>query len=124
MKPRKPLPRKRSTPRRSSRVRDEAWLAEVRKLQCAAVSDSCGTHCLGRVEADHAGARPLGRKASDDTAIPMCQRHHRERTDATGYFKGWGAARMRMWLDIRIAETRVTVTAALAGIGGSPGVPW
>jgi len=33
--------------------------------------------CDGVVEADHAGARGLGRKAGDDTCIPLCVRHHR-----------------------------------------------
>lgn len=119
-----PPRKKRKGQRRSSRVRDEAWLAEVRRLPCAAVSDSCGTHCLGAVEADHAGLRGLGQKCSDRETIPLCRRHHQERTDGNGYFKRWGAARMRRWLDIRIAETAATVTANLAGIGGSPGVPW
>jgi hypothetical protein len=124
------LKSKRATPRRSSRVRDEAWLAEVRRLPCCApfayplAMVDPWTPCRGRVEADHAGARPLGRKASDDTAIPLCQRHHRERTDYSGHFKGWDAARMREWCDWKIAETQTTVTAHLAGIGGAPGVPW
>ena len=34
--------------------------------------------CAGPVEADHAGRRGRGRKADDDTVIPLCVRHHRE----------------------------------------------
>lgn len=122
-----PPKRKRSTPRRSGRVRDEAWLAEVRRLPCCgpphqppfgSISREEWNRCEGPVEADHAGARPIGRKASDDTAIPLCSRHHRMRTDYSGCFAHFDATRMRAWCDERIAETRVTVTAQLAGVGG------
>jgi hypothetical protein len=116
----KPPKRKRATPRRSSRVRNEAWLAEVRKLPCCVST----TWCLGRVEADHAGKRGLGQKCSDRETIPLCSIHHRHRTDCVGYFRGWTADRMRAWCDARIAETQTTVTGNLAGVGGAPGVPW
>lgn len=62
--------------------------------------------CEGAVEADHAGERPFGRKADDDTAIPLCRKHHRERTDYTGAFRGYTAVSMRLWCDWAISLTR------------------
>jgi hypothetical protein len=118
--------RKRSTPRRSGRVRDEAWLAEVRKLPCCAPKWPPSL-CSGAVEADHVGRRGLGQKCSDRETIPLCNGHHEDRDGRDGNrgpFAGWNPERLRTWLNERIAETQVTVTAALAGIGGSPGVPF
>lgn len=40
----------------------------------------------------------MGQKADDRTCIPLCSKHHRERTDFSGLFKGWNQERMRGWL--------------------------
>lgn len=40
----------------------------------------------------------MGQKADDRTCIPLCSKHHRERTDFSGLFKGWSQDRMRGWL--------------------------
>lgn len=104
---------RRSTPRRSGRVRDRNYLLAVKELPCCLAGLG---NCSGPIEADHAGRRPLGRKCSDDEAIPLCQKHHRERTDGYGFFlnasattpdgpvpmSGW----QREWCDRRIAETQ------------------
>ena len=137
----KPPKRKRSTPRRSARVRDPEYLQIVRGLACCApppMRPSDPAHFMnisreewnrheGPVEADHAGQRPVGRKADDSTAIPMCRRHHRMRTDYSGCFAGWDAARMRAWCDQQIAATRLLAadrrahaTTVAAGVGGMP----
>lgn len=67
------------------------------------------TPCTGRVKADHAGDRPKGWKAADSTVIPMCNKHHHERTDMTGTFSvfaGWDAAAMRAWCEWALRYTR------------------
>jgi len=107
----KAVRRKRSTPRRSGRVRDEAYLRFVRSLPCLfGWSEFAwtgeGKNCRGVTEADHAGPRPVGRKADDDSAIPLCTEHHRQRTDYRGVFAEHTAATMRWWCDEAIARTR------------------
>lgn len=53
--------------------------------------------CSGHVEAHHAGERGLGRKAPDDTVIPLCQHHHRCITDRSGCFSGWPTRAVKTW---------------------------
>lgn len=115
-----PVVKRRRRPRRSERVRDEAYLTMVRELgYCAArrfFGNAAGP-CEGDgVDPDHMGERPVGRKASDDTAVPMCRAHHDARTDYQGVFKGWDAARMRAWCDARIAETRAALNGGEDGV--------
>lgn len=100
---RRKTPMRRSSQMRSgkwtkyrSRPRDIAYMTWVRQQSCHA---DWMSGCSGNVEADHAGHRGVGRKATDDTCIPLCQRHHRQRTDFSGPFKGWNKAMMRGWLD-------------------------
>lgn len=125
------LRQRRATPRRSGRVRDRDYLLAVKELPCCLRPDDIRVMsreptwesirgarllsdyvrgmigpCDGPTEADHAGVRPVGRKADDDTAIPLCRRHHRERTDYTGVFGMFNAALMRNWCDMAIAATR------------------
>jgi hypothetical protein len=96
---------KRDTPRRSERVLDRNYVAWVHSQPCCA--DGLPGHvCGGRIEADHAGERPLGRKADDDTCIALCSQGHRERTDHCGPFKHFTRAEMRSWLDGQIAAHR------------------
>lgn len=104
---RTPLRRRREEPRRSERVRDVAYMLRVKQLSCAAdlfLGDEA--RCDGPTEADHAGVRPAGRKASDDTCISLCSAHHRARHDFAGVFAGWTREQMRAWLDGQIAWTR------------------
>lgn len=103
----KPLRRKawlRSRSKTSSyrrRPRDLDRMRWIKRQPCAA-RGVVDTLCCGRVEADHAGERGLGQKADDDTCIPLCQQHHRERTDRTGGFASWSRTKMRAWLVNRI----------------------
>lgn len=62
--------------------------------------------CYGEVQADHAGRRGVGRKAADDTCIPLCRKHHDCRQSFTGPFKGWTQVQMREWLEEQIDETQ------------------
>jgi len=62
--------------------------------------------CQGAVEADHAGTRAMGRKAGDDTCIPLCQHHHTQRHAFHGPFKAWDRQTMRSWLKYQISHHR------------------
>ena len=54
--------------------------------------------CSGQVEADHAGLdRGLSQKAPDDTCIPLCSGHHRDRTEERGFFGGLDRDAKRSW---------------------------
>ncbi len=100
--------RRRPTPRRSSRVRDTSYLLFVKTLPCAARDIGLDTAypCFGEVEADHAGRRPMGRKADDATTIPLCQQHHHDRGSFSGAFKTFNQAGMRAWLAEAIEQTQ------------------
>ena len=66
-----------------------------------------GRGCLGRIEAHHAGRdRAFGRRAHDDTCIPLCQLHHRHWHSATGPFRHMNKLDRRTWSESAIKETR------------------
>jgi hypothetical protein len=102
---RTPLRRKNWLNRKATRVRRRSAYKErprdmdrinwIWTLPCAARKLS---GCFGRVEADHAGRRGIGRKAPDDTCIPLCSRHHGQRDAFKGPFREWDQQRMRHWL--------------------------
>lgn len=102
---RTPLRRRAARARRPTkyqlRPRDEVYMAWVRRLPCAARAMS---PCLGRIDPDHAGRRPTGRKADDRTCIPMCRRHHRQRDTFKGPFRDWDKMRMRWWLAEQVRQ--------------------
>lgn len=91
------------------------YLAWIHTQPCCAVGLP-GHACGGRIEADHAGERPLGRKADDDTCIAICSQGHRERTDHSGPFKHWSRDEMRAWLDGQIAAHRAKYHAPTAAL--------
>jgi hypothetical protein len=117
---------RRATPRRSGRVINTAYLAAVRTLPCYACSKPAPS------EPDHQGSRPYGRKADDDTAVPMCGGPtgcHRMRTDGFlpdgfGGHRSWPVTdwsfankeQMRAWCDVAIAATRAVVMPMLKGV--------
>lgn len=96
---------RRATPRRSERVRNLDFLSFVHGLVCGA-SGISGHVCEGAIEADHAGPRPMGRKADDDSCIALCTLAHRQRHDLAGPFRRFDKAQMRAWLDEQISITR------------------
>jgi hypothetical protein len=112
------------------RPRDIGYMLEVKRLPC--VVRSWGTvldvvfvsrmptptTCEGRVEADHAGTRAFGRKSADDTVISLCRKHHRERTDYSGTFRGWTKADMRGWCDWAIGRTQAEVAQMMEARNG------
>lgn len=95
------------------RLRERAfeYMAAVKRLRCWAARTVPGHHCQGPIEADHAGRRPVGRKASDATVLPVCTLAHRQRTDHSGPFRSWTRPEMRQWLDDGIADTQRTMKA-------------
>lgn len=62
--------------RREKPARNEAYLAFLRRLPCAA----CGSARL--VEAAHTGPHGLGQKSADVDAIPLCFHCHRGDADS------------------------------------------
>lgn len=117
-------PLKRSTPlRRKTRLRargntsyarrprDFVYMGKVARLPCVVRKwpGAFVTTCAGRVQVDHAGDRPFHRRAPDDTSIPICTKHHGERTDYRGTFKGFDAGLMRAFCDWAIKQTQKEV---------------
>lgn len=115
-----PLKHKRSKPRRSERQRDLDYMAFVRGRPCIVGAQADIGGCEGRTEADHAGRRPLGRKCSDRDTIPLCSKHHRDRTDLRDFFAGWSATEMRAWLDAAIKHTRTAYETSSVLMGPCP----
>jgi hypothetical protein len=104
------------------RERDFEFMGWVKKQPCIARSlpplrfiaataaerwlHATQTPCTGRVEADHAGERGIGQKADDRTCIPLCTRHHRERTDHSFSFKFLVRDELRAWRAEAITRTQ------------------
>jgi len=113
-KARKPLKRsymRRKSPRRLKRAgSDPAYLVWVRRQSCALFARCTeieGPFCEGRIHAHHAGRRPgVGMKAPDDTAIPLCEKHHRAWHDMTGIFAGLSKLERRRWSAARRAALK------------------
>jgi hypothetical protein len=120
-----PPPKKRTRERRSERVRDAEYLAWVRTQPCAyrAYDERIGnTLSYGlwhvcpkntRIEAHHAGRRPMGRKCNDREAVPLCHESHDELTNL-----GWPKEQRRAfeawaikWTLARYAEQHHEVAA-------------
>lgn len=88
-------------------MRDPAYLAYVRGLRCFV-----GVGCQGRIHAHHAGPRPgTAMKAPDDTAIPLCEKHHTEWHGASGFFRTMDKTDRRRWSDtaIQVTQSRYTI---------------
>jgi hypothetical protein len=75
-------------------------------------SDHVVTMCSGPVEADHMGERGLGQKADDNTCVPMCRGHHRERTDHSGTFRPLTRDELRAWRARAIEITQAKFTSS------------
>jgi len=101
------------------RERDVDFMLFVLTQPCAVRSLARAGACDGRVQADHAGARGLGVKAPDDTCIPLCMKHHGQRTDYRGFFKNWKGPQMRAWADLAIHQIQ-NLYADLCALGQTP----
>lgn len=93
------------------RVRDFEFMRWVKRQPCFVrvlppLAGDLGTPCCGRVEADHMGARGFGQKADDKTCVPMCHRHHSERTTHRGTFWPLTQPELRAWRARAIEHTQ------------------
>lgn len=95
------------------RQRDTDYMAWVRRQPCSA--KGMGT-CSGRVEADHTGKRGVGQKADDRTCIPLCHKHHVQRTSFSGPFRSWNQEAMRVWLAVTLLQIKVRRTDHIANL--------
>lgn len=106
--------------KRSDRRHDDGFLKAVRKLPCIVRElpppGAIVTPCYGEVQPDHMGSRPVGRKADDRTAVPMCRRHHGERTDHSGTFRELTRDELRSWRVDAIEHTQREVNHLQAGM--------
>jgi len=80
-------------------------------LRLAAPEIARSTTCSGHMEADHAGVRGLGQKASDTTCIPLCSAHHKQRTDHNGAFRNLTRDEARAWRAAAIDHTQAAWAA-------------
>lgn len=137
-KPRKRLPAKRATERRSSRVRDEEYLAWCRLQPCAVgkmIADGWWKDpddhfvrtvapvfgCRGPTDPEHKREGVgMGQKASDRDAWPCCRGHHEHRHNTkSGFFKGWPRAQLDAFIRERIAEANARYDAERASKAAS-----
>lgn len=103
------------------RERDLEYMGRVKALRCLLADVEGAGPCGGAVEADHAGTRAFGLKAPDDTCIPLCTVHHRDRTDMRGFFRSFDRWRMRQWCDAAVEATRGVLQRTAASSGE---IPW
>lgn len=88
-----------------ARARDFEYMAWIRRQPCAVRAEHRLTSpCAGRMEADHAGLRAMGQKADDRTCIPLCHKHHVQRTSMSGVFATFTKTTMRAWLDSQVTD--------------------
>lgn len=106
--------------RRSSyakRKRLLVYMAWVRTQPCRLRGVAGAGPCDGGVEADHAGQKPgMSRKAPDSTCIPMCRRHHLDRTNNDGFFRQMSDDERRLWRAQQIAATQAAYQRHQAGL--------
>lgn len=99
------------------RDRDFEYMGWIKQQPCLLYgADGAGDCSPGWVEADHAGTRPYGQKADDTTCIPLCSRHHRDRTDRSGFFRGKTKDWHREWCDSAITVMRDRYEAHKGGM--------
>lgn len=65
------------------------------------------------VEAHHAGERGLGKRAHDETCIPLCREHHAAWHDAGPPFRGMTKEQRRAWSEAAIGATGVAYAGSL-----------
>jgi hypothetical protein len=98
----------------SQRERFTAYMLWVKGQPC--LMRSIWGRCEGRVEADHAGPRGVGRKAHDSTCIPLCCHHH----GASRFPRAWSQDRRRAWLYAAVVYTQACARAAGVAVPRDP----
>jgi hypothetical protein len=104
-----PKPKKKRTAY-ATRERDTPYMLWCKLLPCLLAPyqhlAAIGA-CDGPTEADHAGERALGRKAPDNTVIPLCRLHHVARhIKGNDFFRGLDKAHTSIWLDAMINQVQ------------------
>lgn len=99
------------------RPRNWEYMDWVRSQRCLLAKKGGAGDCQGRTEADHAGVdHARGRKAPDETCIPLCTRHHRDRHEATGFFRDMSKDERRQWRLEAIVRTQQAYFAHQRGL--------
>ena|ERR1700761_2340245 len=87
----KPIPKKRSKPRRVSVVRDQGYLDWLKLQRCSI----CGwMQPWVVIDPAHGPVNGISSKGGDDGAIPLCRSHHREQHSI-----GWPAFEKKYGID-------------------------
>lgn len=79
---------------------DAPFVAWVRTLPCRVCRRTAG------VQAHHAGPRAAGRRAHDDTCVPLCYACHHDWHAACGWARYLRKEQRREWAALAIEETR------------------
>jgi hypothetical protein len=109
LRARKPMRKRRDRPRRSPRVVDIPRRAWIRTQPCC--SPAPPSYHDGPIDPHHTGKRAMGRKADDDTCVPLCRRCHDawdepDFSTSTGPFHGWTREQKREWAAEQVAIYR------------------
>jgi hypothetical protein len=99
------------------RERHTGYMLWVKRQPC--LMRGVWSCCSGPIEADHAGSRPIGRKAHDSTCIPLCRYHH----GASRFPLAWSQAQRRAWLHAAVVYTQACARAAGVDVPIDP-TPW
>ncbi len=83
---------------------NKIYVAWVRQQPCL---EAANHDCFGPIEAHHAGPRAYGRRAHDNTCVPLCLLAHRNFHDACGLFRHLNKEQRRAWTAAAIALTRL-----------------
>lgn len=110
---------RRSTPRRSSRVHDEPYLAAVRALPCI----SCSAPPPNDPHHAATWKRGLGQRCDDTDAVPLCRLCHDQLHDLRGRFAGFTKEQRIEWSQLAIEQT-LTAVARKALAATKEAVPW
>lgn len=120
---RSPLRRKtrlnprRKKPRRGP-IRDKEYKALIRSLPCLLSREPRAGDCAGRVDPDHLGkpgeVKRAGQQADDTTCVPMCRKHHDDRTNHTGLFADRSDEEREHWRVWALGKTKHQVAEKLA----------
>ena len=112
------------------RYRNREHLRSIVKMPCLV----CGRKPSDPHHLRYAQPRALGRKASDEFAVPLCRMHHREVHRASDERAWWKAAGIdplkvahKLWKEARVNEGRIAPNSTVKPVEGSqplePGEP-
>lgn len=79
---------------------DPKYTSWVRTLKCCA----CGAH--PPTHAHHMTGAGMGKRAHDDTCIPLCVRCHSDLHGFRGRFANMSREERRLWQEKHVADTR------------------